>query len=278
MKNTILHVAEQIRHADAILIGAGAGMGVDSGLPDFRGDEGFWCAYPPLERLGLNFVNMANPVWLETDPVLAWGFYGHRLNLYRDTVPHQGFLILKRWMAEAGEGFVFTSNVDGQFQKAGYPEDHIVECHGSLHHLQCAKGCSQAIWPATKTHLCVDIDTFHAAEPLPRCPDCGALARPNVLMFNDCDWHSERTAAQESRLEHWLSRIEGSRLVIIECGAGRAVPTVRRTCETIAANAGALLVRINPREPEGSPGTLSIPLGALEALEAIDAGVQGPRA
>nr|VFK03587.1 MAG: Sir2 family protein [Candidatus Kentron sp. H]VFK03900.1 MAG: Sir2 family protein [Candidatus Kentron sp. H]VFK06621.1 MAG: Sir2 family protein [Candidatus Kentron sp. H] len=95
MQATILHAAKQISRAEAILIGAGAGMGVDSGLPDFRGNEGFWRAYPPLKRLGLSFVSMANPLWLETDPALAWGFYGHRLHLYRDTVPHAGFQILR---------------------------------------------------------------------------------------------------------------------------------------------------------------------------------------
>jgi len=67
-------------------LGAGAGMGVDSGLPDFRGDEGFWKAYPPMAKLGIRFSSMANPRWFESDPELAWGFYGHRLNLYRATV------------------------------------------------------------------------------------------------------------------------------------------------------------------------------------------------
>nr|VFJ45752.1 MAG: NAD-dependent protein deacetylase, SIR2 family [Candidatus Kentron sp. DK] len=269
-QTTIPDAARQIHRAEAILIGAGAGMGVDSGLPDFRGDEGFWRAYPPLKRLGLSFINMANPVWLETDPELAWGFYGHRLQLYRETIPHEGFRILKRWMAGAGEGFIFTSNVDGQFQKAGFPEDNIVECHGSLHYLQCSKGCTRAIRSAADIRISVDTETFHADEPLPRCPDCGALARPNVLMFNDWGWHSQRTDDQESRFRRWLSRIGGKRLVIIECGAGRAVPTVRVTCEALAKNAGAGLIRINPREPEGPPGTLSIASGALEALTAID--------
>src|SRR5437764_3086705 len=86
-----------INRADAILIAAGAGMGVDSGLPDFRGNQGFWNAYPPYEKLGLNFVALANPRWFTSDPSLAWGFYGHRLNLYRSTGPHAGFQILKRW-------------------------------------------------------------------------------------------------------------------------------------------------------------------------------------
>lgn len=273
MNSDILSAARQIERAEAILVGAGAGMGVDSGLPDFRGDEGFWRAYPPLKRLGLSFVDMANPAWLEADPKLAWGFYGHRLHLYRDTDPHEGFYILRRWIARAGNGFVFTSNVDGQFQKAGY-EEHIVECHGSLHHLQCARGCAkgydQAIWSANETRVSVDPDTFQAATPLPACPRCGGLARPNVLMFGDGDWRPERTDAQEAAFRRWLAEIRGLRLVIIECGAGRAVPTVRRACEAVARDLDATLIRINPREPEGPPGILSIAAGALATLTEID--------
>ena len=67
-----------IRNARALVITAGAGMGVDSGLPDFRGDEGFWNAYPPYRRLGLAFVDAANPRHFEDDPAFGWGFYGHR--------------------------------------------------------------------------------------------------------------------------------------------------------------------------------------------------------
>ena len=84
--------AEAVRTADALLIGAGAGMGVDSGLPDFRGPEGFWAAYPPFR--GRQFSDLSTPHWFRTDPALAWGFFGHRLNLYRTAVPHPGFELL----------------------------------------------------------------------------------------------------------------------------------------------------------------------------------------
>src|ERR1700744_4508975 len=92
--HAIARAAGWIRNADALLITAGAGMGVDSGLPDFRGNEGLWRAYPAIARLGLRFEQLANPSWFNRDPHLAWGFYGHRLNLYRATIPHDGFSIL----------------------------------------------------------------------------------------------------------------------------------------------------------------------------------------
>ena len=112
--------AEAIGEADTLFITAGAGLGVDSGLPDFRGNEGFWKAYPPLQKLGVEFMDMANPDWFVHSPRLAWGFYGHRLNLYRNTTPHAGFQILHQWIkSKPMRCQVFTSNVDGQFQKVG---------------------------------------------------------------------------------------------------------------------------------------------------------------
>src|SRR5689334_25005330 len=99
-----LQVAEWFSEADGLLITAGAGMGVDSGLPDFRGREGFWRAYPPFAELGLDFRSLANPRWFRDDPALAWGFYGHRRNLYRETEPHEGFAILRRWAARRPKG------------------------------------------------------------------------------------------------------------------------------------------------------------------------------
>jgi NAD-dependent SIR2 family protein deacetylase len=82
---SIAQAARLLRQADALLIGAGAGIGVDSGLPDFRGDHGFWRVYPPLAARGIRFVEIADPHSFDANPALAWGFYGHRLALYRNT-------------------------------------------------------------------------------------------------------------------------------------------------------------------------------------------------
>jgi NAD-dependent SIR2 family protein deacetylase len=265
----IMAAANAIRSADALLIGAGAGMGVDSGLPDFRGPEGFWKAYPPFR--GRRFADMSTPHWFRTDPLLAWGFFGHRMNLYRGAVPHAGFAILRRLCAERPLGsFVFTSNVDGQFQKAGFPETDVVECHGSIHYLQCVHGCGRGIWPADGVRVDVDKATIRARSELPTCPDCGSIVRPNILMFGDWEWDQARTAAQIDRYAAWLHQVQGRRVVAIEIGAGLAIPTVRAECEHRAD----VLVRINPRDPDTPPPGVSIALGAREALEAIKAALQ----
>lgn len=265
--------AEALREADALLICAGAGMGVDSGLPDFRGPEGFWRAYPAAERLGLRFEELANPEWFRSDPTLAWGFYGHRLEMYRRTPPHAGFELLKRWATAKEKGhFVYTSNVDGHFQQAGFDDDHVVECHGSLRHLQCERPCCAATWPVADSFAPeVDAATLRAGGALPKCPVCGGLARPNVLMFGDATWSPGRTSAQQIRFRLWLKGLARGHLAVVEIGAGTAVPTVRQTTEQIARASGARLIRINPREPEGPPGTLSFAAGALQTLQALAA-------
>ena len=261
--------------ASALLIGAGAGMGVDSGLPDFRGTQGFWRGYLPFAKLGLDFFDMANPRWFGSDPEFAWGFYGHRLNLYRATEPHSGFSILKRWGEQMANGFfVFTSNVDGQSQKAGFDEDCVVECHGSIHHLQCASPCGSDIWSADSIEVGVDENTFRARQPLPLCPRCGDAARPNVLMFEDSGWLGERSLDQDERFGAWQQHALQDKLVVVELGAGTAVPSVRWQCERAADWPGTTLIRINPGEAQGPADVISISRGALEALQVIDAKVR----
>jgi NAD-dependent SIR2 family protein deacetylase len=276
MTRDIHEAAEVIREADALLVTAGAGMGVDSGLPDFRGNEGFWKAYPLVAKRGLSFEDMANPAWFKRDPHLAWAFYGHRLNLYRQTAPHNGFATLLQWAASKPEDyFVFTSNVDGHFQKAGFDPERVLECHGSIHHFQCAAPCRRAIWEAADERVSVDEDDFRAQHPLPKCGHCGGMARPNILMFGDFTWIADRSSDQYGRFNQWLAQLEekSARLAVIELGAGTAIPTVRHLSEDVAERFGGALIRINPREayiPKGAGANcLCLETGAMEGIRQL---------
>jgi NAD-dependent SIR2 family protein deacetylase len=271
IESTLDRAAAAIAAADAILIGAGAGMGVDSGLPDFRGPQGFWRAYPPYERLGLQFTALANPRWFVQDPELAWGFYGHRMGLYRRTEPHEGFGILRRWVERMPlGGFVYTSNVDRHFQRAGFDPDRVVEVHGTIAAMQCLADCGIGIFPSDSYEVAIDEETMRAVPPLPSCPDCGSPARPNILMFGDYGWDSSQSDAQHRRLGAWLKTLDRGRTVILEMGAGLSVPTIRIMSEDFIDRPGGRLIRINPREPDAPAGHLAIPTGALSALRAID--------
>jgi len=266
--------AKALTEAKSLYVTAGAGMGVDSGLPDFRGPEGFWKAYPPLKALGVNFPSMSNPQWFDKDPDMAWGFFGHRYNLYTSKIPHDGFHILRRWGEQMQHGyFVFTSNVDGHFQRSGFKEDRIVECHGSIHYLQCVKDNEQ-IWSVPEDfNIEVDMNNLKATTPLPKGPPGynNVLARPNILMFGDWRWLSERTEQQENRMEEFKKKTLDDKYVVVEIGAGLAVPTVRATSEYLVEdNDKGTLIRINPAEPEVPDGHVSLPKRGMEALQCID--------
>ena len=268
----VRQAAVALNDADALLVTAGAGMGVDSGLPDFRGTQGFWRAYPVIAKLGLSFEEMANPAWFRDDAALAWAFYGHRLNLYRDTVPHAGFNRLLEIGASKRHGyFVFTSNVDGQFQKAGFSSERMVECHGSIHHFQCSAGCTEEIWDAGGDGIGIDAENFRALEPLPRCRNCSALARPNILMFGDWSWLAHRTEYQHDRFSEWLDDLSNrsAKLAVVELGAGGAIPTVRYTSERVVHRLKGKLIRINPREASAPNGHIGLSLGAAEGIRQI---------
>ncbi|WP_346777743.1 SIR2 family NAD-dependent protein deacylase [Paraburkholderia aromaticivorans] len=241
-------------------------MGIDSGLPDFRGTHGFWNAYPALKSEGIGFQDIANGEAFRNHPIRTWGFYGHRLNLYRRTVPHAGYDILRRWSSTKERGaFVFTSNVDGHFQKAGFPENRVLECHGSIHFLQCSRVCSHDVRSADEFQPEVDEEQYFLTSPLPRCPKCGSVARPNILMFNDWDWIETHAKRQRMRFEAWLLSVE--RLVVFELGAGRALPTVRNMSE----RNGPRVIRINPLDYAIDPsGGIGISGGALDMLRRLD--------
>lgn len=264
----LARAAGWLRAADGLLVSGGAGMGVDSGLPDFRGADGFWRAYPALGRAGIAFETIANPAAFTHDPALAWGFYGHRLALYRQTAPHPGFALLQALAAGLAHGArVFTSNVDGQFQKAGFAPHEVCEIHGSIHHLQCSGPCRDAIWPADSFVPEIDADSGRLRNEAPTCPHCGALARPNILMFGDWNWIERRSLLQRQGLERWLAGVE--RLVCIEIGAGTDIPTVRRFSE----HCGGRLIRINPRDAEvpADGRSLGLACGGLAGLTALRA-------
>jgi NAD-dependent SIR2 family protein deacetylase len=275
--DSITIAAELVARAGALVIATGAGMGVDSGLPDFRGDEGFWRAYPALGARGLDFMSIASARSFETAPRLAWGFYGHRLAMYRQTTPHAGFAILRRWAQDFGlPATVFTSNVDGQFQRAGYRGLQIHECHGSIHWMQCTRPCTPDIWSADDLEVTIDSASCEWVGDLPACPSCGAVARPNILMFHDGRWNEDRTEEQLLQQELWFRQVQ--RPVVIEIGAGVDITTVRHFSQTVHRIHGGRIVRINPLD-HAVPADRGVGLrgGGLAGLQAIDAALRGQR-
>ena len=120
-KQAIKHAAQLIKQADSILVGTGAGMGVDSGLATFRGKHkdqhlGVW---PVMLKRGLDLPDMSPSYFTRTEedelgPRFMWAFWKYRYDQYTNAPVHNGYKILKKWGEAKEKGiFSYTSNVDG---------------------------------------------------------------------------------------------------------------------------------------------------------------------
>jgi len=211
----------------------------------------------------------------ETDPSSAWGFYSHRAMMYQNSKPHDGFQIIKEIvMKKKNNYFIFTSNIDGQFQKAGFPDDKIYECHGSLIWMQCIN-CEDFVWQIPlDSYPAVDEQTFKVINNIPHCPKCKGVARPNVSMFGDNNftWVSQRSESQKDRLLSWLKTINlKEKFAILEIGCGVSLHSISIETEMLVNQyENAQLIRINPNNlniPKGNH--ISIGLGGKIALQSI---------
>ncbi|CAF2382841.1 unnamed protein product [Rotaria sp. Silwood2] len=295
LQSLIEKAADLVLNCEAILFTSGAGMGVSSGLGTFRGvAAGVW---PPLlKHPELDFTDMSNPQWF-TKPQgnsdkhntanFGYAFWAYRYNAYTSAAPHLGYEIAKRWseMNHVKFSFSFTSNIDGHWINSGWNELAVLECHGSVHYMQCIDKCGKNIWDTNNSlKLNVDPKTDCAIDPLPQCPYCKKLARPNVYMFGDWQFLDNRLNKQIEHYEKFKSDITKTkaRLLIIELGAGTAVPTVREESEAIFTDSRWTtdFIRINPLEEhsiisfdyknKGKGQTIEIALDALTALTLID--------
>jgi hypothetical protein len=96
------------------------------------------------------------------------------------------------------------------------------------------------------------------------------LARPNILMFGDWGWNERRSAMQAARLHALIEKAQ--RPLVVELGAGVAIPSVRHFGQHVIQQHGGRIIRINPREPQvASARDVGLPMGALAGLAAIDA-------
>jgi NAD-dependent SIR2 family protein deacetylase len=131
--------------------------------------------------------------------------------------------------------------------------------------MQCVEPCCSRTWPAAGFEPKLDGQACRLVSALPRCPKCGGIARPNILMFGDSAWLPRRTDEQEASLQRWIASV--GRPVIVEIGAGTALPTIRRFSE----RHGPRVIRINAREPKIAPAMgVGIRGTALDALTTLD--------
>lgn len=265
-------------------------MGRDSGLATFRG-QGSVGGWPGFSEAGLTYEQICNARWFKDNPRLAWAFWHYCYQSYRNTQPHRGYPIVMQWSQFAPLGtFSFTSNIDGHWRRAGWDPSRLVEVHGVCDILQCSVPCCQDVWDAPADLNMKPYDPKAGAtslgdplDDLPKCPRCGAVARPCVMMFGEDESFSrQRLRVQGQFYEEWLRKMDGRsnveylHIVCLEIGCGVSVDTVRTQLQTMLNFfPSARLVRINPEYPEVPPGfedrSVGLAMDALPALEEMDA-------
>lgn len=272
--------AEWIAEAEAMLIGSGAGMGVDSGLGTFRGHRsGVW---EGLDAIGLRYEEICDARWFEEDPSLAWAFWNHCHVSYRASTPHSGYSQIRKWSERCPFGqFSFTSNIDGHWAASGMSSDKILEVHGSVLWMQCSRSCCVDVWKTQRDLGLSNTPTFRAEGGLPMCPKCGAVGRPNVQMFGaDAGFSKARRTAQFRKYDDWLKSLADRpdranlRIVCLEIGCGLTVPTVRREMESVLRKfPGARIIRVNPESTHipaefGHRG-VGLPMGVNAVIDEV---------
>lgn len=188
-----------------ITVLTGAGISAESGIPTFRGPEGYWTVgstvYQPQEMATFHmFCAMPDEVW-------KW--YLYRMGVCGAAAPNPGHLALVAMENHFGNRFtLITQNVDGLHLRAGNSPARTYQIHGNVFYMRCSLECNEEVYPIpeavspkSKNETLTDSDRRHL-----RCPLCGARTRPHVLLFDESynehhyHFHSSLNTARKTAL------------------------------------------------------------------------------
>ncbi len=151
---------------------SGAGISTESGIPDFRGPRGIWSKMRPIELQ--EFLR---------DPAARREYWRRKIESYprmRDAEPNDGHRALARLFDAGYLKMMITQNIDGLHQKAGIPDDRVIELHGSNAHIACLQCRRRFEWE--------EVLPFFEGNPAPstecpRCEECGGWLKPATISF-----------------------------------------------------------------------------------------------
>lgn len=276
--NAVWHAAQYVRNTDELLVVAGAGMGVDAGLPDYYG--GIQRAHPRLAEIGLSIYDLSSHALFENNPALAWGHWITRQREYLNTTPHIGYHILHTWSKRNKPNVhIVTTNLDRHFLRTGFTTDSVFEMHGSMYDAQCMRGCGVQPWPLDISNMpSVDLNTMLLLGPPPVCIQCGGPARVCTALAVDGYWDTTHVEVARMSHETFYRELSVERtLTVLEIGCGTVMSKLRTEAERIVAehriNGGQTAhIRINLHQSHINEheDNISLSLGALEALRAMD--------
>jgi NAD-dependent protein deacetylase/lipoamidase len=232
------HLARLILERQPCVVLTGAGASTESGIPDFRSASGIWAEYDPMEYATIDAFRR--------DPAKVWDFYSKRLGVLTEAKPNPTHQVLaeleRRGLVEA----VITQNVDRLHERAG--SVNLIEVHGSL-----------------RTSSCLDcghsepFDRVVELLPVPHCERCGAVLKPDVVMFGELLPEEAIDRAFELARRAGLFLVVGSSLEVY--------PVAGLPDEALAAGAALAIVNRGPT-PYDSRADLKIDDGAGETLSA----------
>ncbi len=251
MTNTDYQIAaDYIRNADAILIGAGAGLTAAAGI-NYTDREKFAEVFPAWVKRGfsMQYQLMGYQGWTEAE---MWGYYAVHLNyVYFSQVSSPLYKDLRRIVGNK-DYFVMTSNVDELFHKNGFDADKLYTPQGSYGRIQCTVPCTQnSVWDIRpffekmQTALDPELQVLTDDAAVPRCPNCGEPMFINARI--DGSFLETPYEAERERFIKWINGQVDKKIVLLELGAGYNTPTViRMPMETITQQIhGASFIRVN---------------------------------
>lgn len=206
MQKEIQHMLREIGGGTGrITVLTGAGISAESGIPTFRGPEGYWTigskVYQPQE--------MATFHMFCQQPDEVWKWYLYRLGVCRRAEPNPGHMALVAMEERFGDRFtLITQNVDGLHLRAGNTLARTYQIHGNVSYMRCSLECTEAVYPIpeavqakSKEESLTESDRQHL-----RCPRCSARSRPHILLFDESynehhyHFYSSLKAARETAL------------------------------------------------------------------------------
>ena len=245
MTEAIERVAARLRDASRVLVISGAGMSVDSGLPTYRGVGGLYDGIVTEE--GLAIEDVLSGVMMVRDPALCWKYIMEVEAACRGAHPNVGHRRIAQ-LEERAEVWVLTQNVDGLHRAAG--SSRIIDIHGDVRQLTCT-GCDHR-----RT-----VEDYEGLACPPRCPDCGSILRPDVVLFGEM-----LPMAKVTMLEVQL--VAGFD-VVLSVGTSSLFPYIAQPV-VLGRRQGALTVEINPGDTVVSDVVdEKISRPASEALDAL---------
>lgn len=229
-----------------IVVLTGAGISAESGIPTFRGKEGYWTVgsreYHPQE--------LATHAAFERMPWDVWAWYLYRRGVCRKAEPNAAHRALAALDCE-----LITQNVDGLHRRAG--SAHVYPIHGDIDRMRCAADCTLDVFPMPE-------DVSEPRVQL-RCPRCGGMARPHVLWFDE-SYDEERFFLDTAR----RLAAQAKTLIVVGTSAQTNLPW---QIVSIALRAGAHVIDINIEDnPFGDLAHETIRAPAAEAIPALLAG------